>query len=289
MVSALEVRRLALIRSLYLGAVAQSQRSGPRAGFCVLTFHDAVELFLELTAEHVAAAKRGMQFLEYWPAIGGTVALTRQTEMAKLNQARVGLKHYGNVPSPIDIEGFRVSVTAFFEENSPLVFAVDFKALRLGDLIGSVEVAAAVKRAEAARDAGDLQRAATEVAIGLRIALDENEERRGLGHLQRGSVWRRRPSDEMRLRGVPALPGLDEAAERIYDEIDGVRDTVRILANGVDYAGYLRFMRLTPYVHRSLGGPYGAICAEGYSIALPDLEFCLEFVVETTLDLESRA
>jgi hypothetical protein len=93
----------------------------------------------------------------------------------------------------------------------------------------------------------------------------------------------------MRLHGMPALPGLDEAVQRLYDEIDAVRDTVRILANSIDYAAYLRFMRLTPYVYRSLGGSYEAITAGDSDITLQDFEFCLDFVVETTVDLESRS
>ena len=74
----------------------------PFSSKAVLDLHDAVELFLQLVAEHLGAtlSKKG-DFLEYWPAINEKLGtdLPMQPAMKRLNQARVGLKHSGIRPS----------------------------------------------------------------------------------------------------------------------------------------------------------------------------------------------
>jgi hypothetical protein len=50
------MRRLAFIRLLYQQGVGQSQLPEPLSFSCVLTFHDTIELFVILAAEHLQAA-----------------------------------------------------------------------------------------------------------------------------------------------------------------------------------------------------------------------------------------
>lgn len=61
--------RLAFIRHLYCLAIEQADQPEPQRAASILTFHDAVELFLGLALEHsgvVIPGKRDIGFLEYW-------------------------------------------------------------------------------------------------------------------------------------------------------------------------------------------------------------------------------
>lgn len=49
----LTVQRLAFIRFLYEQGVSQADQPEPLSATAVLSFHDAVELFLRLAAEHL--------------------------------------------------------------------------------------------------------------------------------------------------------------------------------------------------------------------------------------------
>lgn len=96
------VRRLAFIRYLYQEAVRQSEQPEPMCAASVLAFHDAAELFLVLACEHLDVGKRSMAFLAYWEELSRMIpddGLTQKKAMSRLNEARVGLKHHGNMPA----------------------------------------------------------------------------------------------------------------------------------------------------------------------------------------------
>ena len=64
-------RHLAFIKHLYRRGVGESQLPAPFAAQSVLTFHNSVEMFLQLASEFLdAETKAKMEFLDYWGAIG---------------------------------------------------------------------------------------------------------------------------------------------------------------------------------------------------------------------------
>ena len=63
------MKRLVFIKYLYTQGLTQSKQSPPLSSASVLSFHDAVELFLHLTLEHVGASKKDPSFMEYWDLI----------------------------------------------------------------------------------------------------------------------------------------------------------------------------------------------------------------------------
>lgn len=127
------IRRLAFIKYLLSVAVGQSHQPEPLAAASILTFHDSIELLLQLACEHLDAdTKKHTQFMQYWeifkPKISGS-GLTQKESMKRLNNSRVALKHHGTLPTKQDIEAFRASAINFFEDNMPLVFGVDLDSI----------------------------------------------------------------------------------------------------------------------------------------------------------------
>lgn len=59
-----EVRRLGFIRHLFKTGVEQSHEPRPLCAKSILTFHDAVELYLNLVAEHFELRPNG--FMSHW-------------------------------------------------------------------------------------------------------------------------------------------------------------------------------------------------------------------------------
>ena len=62
------IRRLVIIKYLYLIGVEQSKQTGTFAGFSILAFHDCVEMLLVLIAEK-RKKKPQQHFLDYWDKI----------------------------------------------------------------------------------------------------------------------------------------------------------------------------------------------------------------------------
>jgi hypothetical protein len=151
-ISANETRRLGFIRYLFDVGIEQSRRPEPLSSVALLTFHDAIELFLQLVAEHHnAETDRATRFLDYWERLGRTgIALTQLGAMRRLNDARVNLKHRGILSARQDIEGFRESVASFLRENVRIALDADFDQISLATLISSDDVRKSIEEAESA-------------------------------------------------------------------------------------------------------------------------------------------
>jgi hypothetical protein len=131
------LKRLAFIRYLYDTSVRQSYQPEPMSSVSLLSFHDGVELFLQLASEYVGMDKDA-SFMEYWENTKSKLpgeGLTQKASMKRLNGARVALKHYGRLPSRLDLDEYRTSTTTFFRDNCLTVFGVDFDNISLVHLI----------------------------------------------------------------------------------------------------------------------------------------------------------
>lgn len=89
------LRRLVFIKYLYKLGIEQSLKSEPICCISILTFHDAVELFLQLTSEYLNVGKKIIHFMEYFTLISNKIEgkdLSQKESIRRLNTARVSLK-----------------------------------------------------------------------------------------------------------------------------------------------------------------------------------------------------
>ena len=133
--------RLAFIKCLYSTANRLMKQPEPLLNAGLLTFHDAVELFLQLACEHldVDIGKGIVHFPQYWDFVNPKLkaVLPQREAMRKLNSARNTLKHSGNFVSRHTLEDLASSVETFFEQATPLVFSLSFDSVSLIDLVTS--------------------------------------------------------------------------------------------------------------------------------------------------------
>jgi hypothetical protein len=174
--------RLAFIRILWQQANEQSRQPGPLASVSVLTFHDAIELFVVLAAEHMGAGPVKPQggVLKYWEHLlkptksrRGGIKLSGQIAIARLNGRRNDLKHAGGIPSSEQVGDARTSAASFFEENTPTVFGIDFTAIDMADVVPQEDTRAKLKAAAAAEAAGDRKKAMALLAEGFDVLFYE--------------------------------------------------------------------------------------------------------------------
>lgn len=59
------INRLALIKQLFKIGVDHSKQFEPLAAFSILSFHDSIEMFLKLVAEHNNVKAENFAFLDY--------------------------------------------------------------------------------------------------------------------------------------------------------------------------------------------------------------------------------
>jgi len=294
------LRRLAFIRYMYQLGEDQSRQPEPYSSVSALTFHDAVDLFLQLAAEHLDVSTNNVfGFMAYWEPLKQKVGgdgLSQKQAMANFNKARVGLKHSGIRPSKEDIVGYRVSVALFFRENTPTVFGIEFADATLINFVKPDSARQLLVQARASQEEGNLLDALTLAAFAFYEVVEGPLEQ--LGSVQLGRVsssgvrMSRLRMNTLRMKldaeeSSPTVEATADMVEALQNEVQHVSTTVAALSLGLDPHRFARFRSMTPAVVKTAGGPYNAMQLgnnlEGAS--QDDVDFCISFVIETAVTL----
>ena len=285
------MRRLAFVRYLYQLGVGQSRASAPLNSASVLTLHDAVELFLQLASEHLNVGAGQPSFMEYWGILNKKLderELAQQESMRRLNKARVALKHHGTLPSDLDIEAFRGSVTSFFEDNTPLVFGLQLDDVSLIEFVNPESARELLREANRLVDDGNTLDAMDKVAMSFGDMIQDYEDRKrdrfGGSPFFFGKDLTFQSSFFMGTDKIDRK--LSHFVDRVKESLEAQQNAIKMLALGIDYRKYSRFKRLTPILFKTVGG---AVIqrrrGQETGIGLEDARFCVDFVIESALAL----
>ncbi len=156
-----ELGRLAFIKYVFSLALTQAKQPEPLSNVALLLLHDSIEAFLQL-----ACARLGLKVGDdkFMPLCGAVDAkLREQSEvlpeigrMPALNSARGALKHKGVFPSARELERHVQMAIRFFDQASPMIFAVSFDRISMADLVTCGPARDELKRAEQALEADDV-------------------------------------------------------------------------------------------------------------------------------------
>jgi hypothetical protein len=284
------LKRLAIVKYLYNTAVEQSVKPEPLCLVSVLTFHDSIELFLELAAEHLDRGKSGADFMAYWDLLAPRVegGLAQKESCRQLNTARVGLKHSGVLPAKLAVEGFRATATNFFEENTPKIFDIGFSDVSLIGLIQNQKTREKLEDAMKMLRDGKIEDALDRIALAFTFLVDEYESSKkdefGRSPFFFGKSLTFLGSFNLEVKG-----DFGRFVDRVKESIEALQDAVKILSLGFDYRRYARFRLLTPVVFKFIGGNYEIQRIQRGSRGIPtpdDVQFCVDFTIESALALQ---
>lgn len=282
------VRRLAFIRFLYGQGLEQARRPHPLAAPALLSFHDAVEMFLLLAAEHLKVnLDRNTTFDGYWTQIATQqgVQLPSRSAMRRMNNSRVNFKHHGSIPSATDLDQFRGDVTTFFTDATQAVFAADFTSIDMTDLVTQQAAVARIRGAETKAQQSNYEEALALLREALDDLLDDYANRKRTGE---GTVFSFGPElDEVWLADCAKIdPKLGEQVQRLINATWHMRQALRILAAGLDYRRYARFDMLAPGISRDEDGQREVWPGPlGLQIGDEEYQFCKLFVIEAAIHL----
>jgi hypothetical protein len=292
MADAKHIERLTLIKYMVGVADAQSQQPEPLSGLALLTYHDAIELFLGLAIDALGAKvdERRPDFGDYFPAIEAHLngaKVTHGEAMKNMNRARTALKHAGLLPSRDTVQRTRASVLRFLTDNVPIIFPdVLFDAVSLLDLVQ----AEAAKRhlVEAVRlngtgnvDDRRLAMVAVTVAFGRLLGEYEGRKKKPGSYASILAPEVDYPSYYIdQLEGPAKIVGAAMA-----ENTDHLAEAIVLLRLGIDGRKFARFEALTPSGVDEENGKY--VFEEPPHMEEPDgVDFCVTFVVEAALQLQ---
>lgn len=276
---------------MYNVAVEQSYRPEPLCSASILTFHDAIELFLQLSSESLDVGRREINFMDYWdllaPKLEGD-GLTQKESMRRLNKARVALKHHGTLPSHLDIEAFRASATNFFEENAPIVFPVEFSDISMIELVVCEDAKNNLKKAEEMLKEDKIEDALDKVALAFAQLIDDYESRK-MDEFGHSPFFFGESMTFLSSLFIDIKGKLGDFIDTVKESVEALQDAVKILSLGIDYRRYVKFRLFTPYILRLTDGTYSIHRVERGSRGIPtaeDVQFCISFVIESAITLQ---
>ena len=283
----LTTKRLAIIKQLYLQGINQSYDSEPMNGFCLLSFHDSVEMFMKLCAEQKnIKINRDVNFGDYFIKIPD---LQGNATMNILNNKRVSLKHYGSLPSTIDVEISRANVTDFFEQNTPIFFNIKFCEISLISLIKYESVRNYMSKSLTSMESDNYKYSILNSQIAFKELLYCHKEDKIQNFSSPFKITENFDfcsSSSMKLGLGDKLNNFIDKTEKSFSELDQI---IGIIGFGIDYKKYCKFMMLSPYLQSWLNN--GVRNYESYDdkqivCNKRNAQFCFDFVIESALQLQ---
>ncbi len=239
------MNRLAFIRYLFIMAVEQSYMQEPQAAASILTFHDSVELFLQLAAEFRNVKGKQIEFMGYWEELKrppSKINLTQKESMYRLNRARAELKHQGSLPSRLTIESLRSATTNFFEENTPIVFEVDFDSISMINLVAFQETRTCLESASKLLQEGNPDEALVNIALAFQKLINHYTKNKEPGDYRKspfffGGEMHYSPRSTFLMVDV----NFGTFLEQLKESVESMRVAIMVLSLGLDYRRFAKY------------------------------------------------
>ncbi|MCK4357567.1 MAG: hypothetical protein KAW92_02255 [Candidatus Cloacimonetes bacterium] len=283
------IKRLSHIKQLFQIGIGQSNQHESIAVFSILTFHDSIEMFLKLLAEHKSINASKFNFLDYWEKVPD---LTIKESMRNLNARRVNIKHKGLLPAKSEIEISRVNTIDFFDQNTKTQFGIDFKEISLIELIGYDKVKTYLIKSQSSLNNGKVEDSIENVAYAfdeLLHAYESNKSSWGNSPFFFGQDMTFLSSFSMGVSRYDNESGIEKIGEfidKVKESIEGLQKAVKITSFGIDYKEYVKFKILTPVVMRFIGGNVNAQIMGEKKWTVENCQYCIDFVVKSALKLQ---
>lgn len=246
-------------------------------GIAISLFQDACEMLVwALVKKFDAPIKDGAPFTANIETLQKhDIRLADVARILELNKARVGYKHYGNLPAFEDAKKHEVSAEVFLRAAFAGHFNCEFDEISSLDIVSFPEVRARLKQADASAKAGDYESAVKECSIAKAIVFGELR-----GHppripirLSRGDDILAQKLEQLRPeRGYHSRISFDLFRE-LSDYLEEVGEVMLVSLSKLPMEDY-RFLSSTLYKSQQLGdGSW--IHSNSYSQVTLSLDVCV--------------
>jgi hypothetical protein len=171
------IDQVLLAKRLFSIGASYSDAADPvSTGLAISLFQDSVELLVWCIAKNRSLQVNNKEtFTSLLDKIEKDThdALPHKAKLLELNQARVGFKHYGNLPATGESVKFRSYTLDFLTVACQRYLNVDFEKVSLASLIKSQKVREHVELAEARLAKGEASEAIREAAIARFLLFED--------------------------------------------------------------------------------------------------------------------
>lgn len=249
--------QLLLAKRLFLIGADYADNDDPiSAGVAVSLFQDSVEIFIWHLLKHLDAKLPGEKtsFTAYFDLVASAennaarTTLPLKAKIIELNNARVGFKHYGNLPDVSAAKKFKAYTEEFLALSCSEFFFIDFYSLSLADLVPYANIRLRLTSAEQKYKDNDYKGAIEDTAVAKTMLLEllANYFPKPDRNLERG--------DDI----LGQLTGLKNVRlfSKLSDYLSKTNELNVIAMLGIKISNYLIIQRLFPAVLHMASGDW---------------------------------
>ncbi|MCC5902739.1 MAG: hypothetical protein JJT87_12545 [Halomonas sp.] len=279
------IEQVLIAKRIFLVGESYARQSEPlSAGLAISFFQDSVEQLIWCIAKHNDLVVKDTEpFTALLDKVDKSTAerLPHKAKILELNKARVGFKHYGNLPANSEPEKFRAYAYDFMLVACQRYLAVDFERVSLASLISDSKVRTHIEAAEENLAVGQINDAVSEVALARFFLFQKLSQ-----HF---------PKVDQRLRSVDRLlgniPELQGAGIQVFHYLTQYFDEVARF-NAASLAGgsvgeHLYFERELPRVTQFGAGNTKVSYTINNRPSAELAERAIKYVVETSIRSEA--
>lgn len=277
------LKRLTLIKYLYLQGLEISKQPESIAFSSILLFHDSIEMFLKLASTYKNKKSDKLQFIQYWDTIP---ELTLKASMETFNKLRVNLKHHGILPSQVDLETSRVNTTDFFNQNTLLIFNISFDEVNLFNLIIYKNTKTCLIKAQEHLEKNNYNDSVEEATKAFYELLhDYKKSKSNFNSYNRFEFTEHIYFDSWgELKDISGP--INDMTNKINENFKSINEALEIISFGINYKKYTKFKNLTPVAHRFDSNNYHMEVMGDRVWNKENCQFLINFVLESTIQIQ---
>lgn len=246
----------------------------------LLLQHDAIELLMLGVLDHLQLPiKNKREFMDFWTEIkqAGLPEAPDLVAMQSLNKLRVGLKHNGNLPNPVQVRELLPRTRGFFENVLKTYCAISYEDVSLIDLVQDEEVRTVLADSRQKFLSGEVDQS----LIKLKVALHKLEHPEGkLLPLLRAPKKPSLPSEVQRAAG--------QYLDQLHTFFEQTASRTNALMLGIDPIRYTKFVGSTPSLVWTFAGTYQAQIWRSYAeMKIEEYEELATFLIDYALRVQN--
>jgi hypothetical protein len=278
------IKRLSIIKLLYRIAWKQSFEHESISVFSILSFHDCIEMFLKLSAEHKGVKSDKLNFMDYWTEIP---ELTIGESMRALNARRVNLKHKGLIPAKIEIETSRINTKDFLEQNTKTIFLLEFSEVSLFEMIKFDNTRKLLIQAQKYLDNQQFKESTLQSTLAFDALLTEyKKDKTSRLFLEPFNQKLERYTDRYSTDGLMVRNAVKSSIQIMQARFNKMEKAMEIIALGLDYRKFIKFKHITPEVYHLSDNSFKFLREDELHYDAQGAMFLIDFVLDSALHLQ---
>lgn len=278
----MENSNLLLSKFLFIkGKESVDLNNSMSCGLAISLFQDAVEMLLWAIVKTNNTNPKET-FMGLWESLEKSgIILPFKAKMLELNKARVGFKHYGNLPDPQEAVKYCIYTEEFLIESMSSILQINFNELSISDLITNENVKKKIKAAELEFEQDNYHNCVTLCGEAEALALKPLYDLFPSCKLDTSRVINVCDKDDRK------ADILKKIFSGIESSVNNQRTLLLMSLTNMDIYNFVKFKSIMPHTQMTAGGTF-YYRYDKTDFTKDDAKYCLVQVIRIALALQDK-